>query len=53
LQQGIATALSQLVLDGVGDEPAPVPFELVDSLQEIDGQGDGHSLHGWHIQSMP
>ena len=35
LQQGIPAALSQLVLDGLGDEPTAVSLESIDLLHEI------------------
>ena len=35
LQQGIPAALSQLVLDGLGDEPTAVSLELINLLHQI------------------
>ena len=53
LQQGIPAALSQLVLDGLGDEPTAVSLESIDLLHEIGWQRDGDASHRWHVKSMP
>jgi hypothetical protein len=51
-QERVATASGQLVLDGLGDEAAPISLEPVNPLDQLGGQGDCDAFSRAHDPSM-
>jgi hypothetical protein len=46
----LATTSDQLVLNGFGDEPASIPFEPVNPLHQLGGQGDRDAFSDTHVR---
>ena len=52
MEQRFVTTSGQLMLDGFGDEAAAVPFESINPIDQLGGQGDGDAFCDAHAMSM-
>src|SRR5262245_27565569 len=51
-EERLATSPGQFVRDRLGDKPAPVPFEPINTLDQLGGQRDSDALRSTHRESM-